>query len=115
MPENTTHFVRRVKSLLAKLSRLDLWIKNTPYPLFALSIKKSQNERVIEYSVLPTWRASKELRNKAYYTHYVNAKALEIPSNGKLLQFYIKVASKLLFSSTADSYEPEKSEVCKFF
>ena len=115
MPENTTHFVRRVKSLLAKLSCLELWVKNTLYPLFALSIKKSQNERVIEYSVLPTWRDSKELRNKAYFTHYINAKALEIPSNGKLLQFYIKVASKLLFSSTADRYEPEKSEVCKFF
>lgn len=109
-------FVSNIKQLNTKLDKFGIQIKNATIPIISSKLDKiDDTDRLLEYTILPLWYQKKEYRRAFYWTHYINAKSLEMKTKGKAFLFYMKLCSELLSIVRLTDWEISKKEVCKFF
>lgn len=113
---NASHFASNLKELSTKLKSIGITTKKALLPILSFNITKMKNDRTIEYTLLPLWYGEKQSRRMFYWTHYINAKTLELGTKQeKTLKFYLRLCSELLSIGRLTDWEISKEELMKFF
>lgn len=94
------------------LGRLPRMKKAGPAVRFELS--KKSKEWTVSFVLMPSSVAKGPVR-APYGRHYVNAKCLSLPSNGKAVPFYLFLCSKLLNVKKRVDFDVKKDDVKRYF
>lgn len=94
------------------LGRLPRMKKTGPAVRFELS--KKSKEWTVSFVLLPS-SVSKGPARAPYGQHYVNAKCLSLPSNGKAVPFYLFLCSKLLNVKKRVDFDMKKDDLKRYF
>jgi hypothetical protein len=108
-------FISSLKQLSKKLCNFSIQLKWASIPILSFKIEKLKDERMIYFTILPLWYQIKQYRRAFYWTHYINAKALEIQTKWKILPFYMKLSSELLSVWRLTDWEISKKKICVLF
>ncbi|MDD2892193.1 MAG: hypothetical protein PHQ95_04460 [Candidatus Gracilibacteria bacterium] len=93
-------------------------IKNTLLPMLRFELFKKGTDRMILFSVIPDYFFNKKLQNNIDNGgHFVNTRALLIPTNGKWLKFYLYLCKEWLniYEKNTEIFERDKEFLKTFF
>ncbi|MDD2891994.1 MAG: hypothetical protein PHQ95_03435 [Candidatus Gracilibacteria bacterium] len=110
----SNEFIKYLQDFQDKIPK----IKNTLFPMLRFEIFRKGTDRMILFSVIPDYFFDKKLQNNIDNGgHFVNTRALLIPTNGKWLKFYLYLCKEWLniADKNTEIFERDKEFIKTFF